>query len=1408
MNGDFTFLPRKVRARADSRGDQVALGFLDDGEEVTAELTWGALDTRTSDVAAVLSESFPEGARILLLFPPGLDFVIAFLACLRAGRVAVPAIPPDPHKPARSLSRLAHLVDDAAPVAVLSTAAVFPFRPILDEAVPTLARLPWIDVGEVPRVGRRVEDPREDGLAFLQYTSGSTAAPKGVRILRSNLSHNLHVIHGVAPKAPRASVSWLPQFHDMGLIEGILLPLDGGWPAWLMPPWAFLERPLRWLRAIERFGATRSGGPNFAYDLCVRKIEASTREKLDLSCWIQAYCGAEPIRASTLAAFAEAFASSRFSRSSWFPCYGLAEHTVLASCRTHAPFIVERLSAAALSRGEAEVARGERGIDVVCVGEIPPLVTLRVVDPETRRALPDGHIGEIWLRSGSVADGYWGDTQATREVFGATLAESMGGETFLRTGDLGYRREDRLFIVGRRKDVLIVRGENHHAHDVERTAEGAHPAIRRGCVCAVQREEGVGEGEGRPVVVCEVDDRLDDTGHAAVIAAVHRAVSFEHGIFVDVALVPKHTLPKTSSGKLQRRATAALLGAGEIAMPVRPAPALDRSPAEGSPMRAAQVTLARVTGLSLAEIDVEAPPACLPLDSLKAADAAAALGDLLGRTISLDVWGRAPSLRSLVEGTAALDAPWTQDLERPLPRPRPRRTGGGAILVTGGTGFVGRAVVAELLRRGKRVIVLARGAVGDSGLAGDVSCPRLGLGEARYHALARELDVVVHVAGAVNWVLPYGSLAPTNVGGTAEVITLCAEAGARLVHVSSQIVCHDGEAAPGSVVGDDEPASALRARLSHLPLGYASSKAVAELLVDHARHEGLSATIVRPSLVLGGKDGETSVDDVVAILLRACVEAGAAPDLDLPFSVCPRDHLARVLADLVDDGPALLHVGDESRSLREVVAWLALAGYDLALTPWEAWLARVEALGLHRRGNLRGLWPFFRAGTLRHYERSRRASISVGPTYRGAEPIDPAFLDDRVAAWRTASMLPPPPRRGARATAASRALPEPPRHVVVDGVSREVTSAQILPAITGSGLLSRLACGFCDRPVGVYPATLTLDDGRVLDVVLKAQARGDELRALCTGVARASSPRLAAALERHGHWLDVAAADARERALYGLELGALAQVRPRCFSAPDAAMGAPLVLERLRAGDQVEALDAVAEPWPIEAVGRAVRGLARMHAALRGPAASLSPVPWARAAGTRAAELAPLWEALFGHAKTRIDADVAAAAAPLVDDVGWAEVLAAAPVTLLHNDVNPRNLALRRAGSEAEIVLYDWELSALGPGTRDLAELLCWTLAPHTSAEVAFSLVRAHADVSAPGLDDDTLRAVFGASLAWLFLDRLTTYTVVSPVFELPWLGRVLATWRRLVRAFAPAGVLQRSICIPSSTTLPGGKPK
>lgn len=1385
------FLTRKLRRRAKTQGDKCALGFLEDGREITQSFTVEALDARIDDVASVLVDCIGENERVLLLFPPGLDFVVGFLACLRAGRIAVPAIPPEPHKPARSLARLGHLVDDARPALVLSTLAVTPFRSVLDEAVPMLGRLPWVDVSAVAHSARHVDDPVDDGVAFLQYTSGSTADPKGVRILRRNLIHNLRVIHGVAPDKPLASVSWLPQFHDMGLIEGILLPLDGGWPVWLMPPWAFLNQPLAWLEAIERFGAMRSGGPNFAYDLCVRKIERDIRAKLDLTCWKQAYCGAEPLRAGTLGAFADAFAPARFSASNWFPCYGLAEHTVLATCRTNEPYLVERLSTMRLARGQAIAAKDdERAIEVVCVGEIPPDITLCIVNSDEKQ-LPDGQVGEIYLHSGSVADGYWQDEQATQATFRATLKKSKAAQGqdkhYLRTGDLGYRRGNQLFIVGRCKDVLIVHGQNHHAHDIERTAEAAHAAIRRGCVCAVVPElEPVTNKETHPVVVCEIDGTIDDERRLAVTTAVHRAITRDHGITVNVALVAKHTLPKTSSGKLQRRATAQLVREGAIHVPCA-IPRIALSTINGhDSLHAACLAICCVSGLVPEEINIDLPPAQLPLDSLQTVDAIALLERLLERRLSMQTWADASSLRALVEGTVHIAEPWREDLERPLPHfERRRQRGSSTILVTGGTGLIGKALAIALRLRGQRVIVMARGADRIGGHSGDVARSQFGLDEATYRALVADVDVVMHVAGAVNWVLPYSSLASTNIDGTGHVLAFCAESGARLIHVSSQIVCHGMHDHSGLIVDDDEDPLVLRDRLSELPNGYAQSKAVSEWLVHRARQAGLDATVVRPALIPAAMD-DASPDDIVSILVRTFIEAGAAPNADWPFPICPRDHLVDVLVSLVDAGPPIVHVADESRSSREIIAWLVLAGYDVQLVSWNDWLARIQERELHTRNPLRGFWPFLRSGTLESYARPRRSVVRIRPEYRVNEPLDPAFIDERLRAWQKTGWLPKPQRSGACATAASRALPSTPRQVCVNGHQHQVIDARIEPVLSGGGILSRLAAGFCNRPVGVFPATLTLDNGHVLDVVLKASARGDELRALCTTVARVSSPALADALDEHGHLLDVGAAETRERALYRFARQSLPTFAPHCYSIfADLDHNEPLVLERLRLGNQVEKLDAVTSPWPFDQVRRVVHALAHMHATCQVRASDLDAIPWARPAGTKATMLLPLWKALFAHARTRIDAKIVAVAAPLLDDLGWSAALTSVPQTLLHNDVNPRNLALR-CGSTTDIVLYDWELAALGPSTRDLAEWLCYSLSPATTESEVFSLVRAHAAIAVSNLDDKTLRHAMGASLAWFFFDRLTTYTVVAPIYELPWLERVFNTWHKLMQWFHP----------------------
>jgi acyl-CoA synthetase (AMP-forming)/AMP-acid ligase II len=370
-----------------------------------------------------------------------------------------------------------------------------------------------------------------DSLGFLQFTSGSTSSPRGVMVTHGNLLHNLMSgFTGGETGHETVSVSWLPVTHDMGLIEGVLQPAFSGCPAYLMSPGSFLQRPMRWLTAMSRYRATRSGGPNFAYDLAVSRGVYAERLALDLSQWTSAYNGAEPVRADTMAAFAEAYGSAGFRASAFIPCYGLAESTLL------------------VSYGRWESADGTES--PVSCGAATSGTHVRVVDPVSDRVCRDGDLGEIRVAGPSVAQGYWNDDEETHRVF-VTMANSDA--RWLRTGDLGFLRNGRLYVTGRLKDLLIVRGAKHFPQDVERTTEALHPAIFRGGVTAVAVASGV-RGD-HVVVIAEIDPRQLERSRPMtdVIAAIREAIAEVHGIQLHaIALVRYGAVPKTTSGKPRR----------------------------------------------------------------------------------------------------------------------------------------------------------------------------------------------------------------------------------------------------------------------------------------------------------------------------------------------------------------------------------------------------------------------------------------------------------------------------------------------------------------------------------------------------------------------------------------------------------------------------------------------------------------------------------------------------------------------------------------------------------------------------------------------------------------------------------------------------------------------------------------
>jgi len=543
-----------VRHRAKYQPNDTAFTYLVDGETEQIHITNAELDRQARAIGAWLQSLRLTGERALLLYPPGLEFVAAFFGCLYAGVVAVPVYPPRRN---RSLARIQAIADDAQARVALTTDVVLQrVEPVIDDT-PSLKQLTWLATCHVPDgMDDRWKRPdvHGDTLAFLQYTSGSTGTPKGVVLNHANLLHNSALIaHAFEHTRSGLGVFWLPSYHDMGLIGGILQPLYVGRPNILMSPMAFLQRPLRWLQAITRYGGTTSGGPNFAYDLCVRTITPEQRETLDLSSWRVAFNGAEPVRAETLERFIETFEPCGFRPEAFYPCYGLAEATLIVSGGYAFDETVTRwFDAEALLRGEAVDAErnAQNARALVGCGQTMPDQKIVVADPETQVSCEPGNIGEIWVSGPSVAQGYWRRQDATETTFRAYLKDTGEGP-FLRTGDLGFMADGELFVTGRIKDLIIFRGVNYYPQDIEQTVQNSHGDLRPNACAAFTLEV---DGQERLIVVQEFERRRKGD-FAAVFQAIRRAVAVEHELALDaIVLLKAGSIPKTSSGKIQRHA--------------------------------------------------------------------------------------------------------------------------------------------------------------------------------------------------------------------------------------------------------------------------------------------------------------------------------------------------------------------------------------------------------------------------------------------------------------------------------------------------------------------------------------------------------------------------------------------------------------------------------------------------------------------------------------------------------------------------------------------------------------------------------------------------------------------------------------------------------------------------------------
>jgi acyl-CoA synthetase (AMP-forming)/AMP-acid ligase II/acyl carrier protein len=644
-------LMRRLDRHAREKPQAIAFRFIRSPDFSSDDLSFAALRARALGIAQALRQRHAEGSRVLLVLPPGLDYIASFLGCLYAGAIAVPIYPPRRNRPPERF----------ATVALNSTARFAIARPDVRQQIestlsPTLLRdidLTWLTPDGELGNGEAWALPYvdTDTPAFLQYTSGSTAEPKGVVVTHGSLAHNISLLEEPFDMAAAdvLALSWLPPFHDLGLIGNLLAAVHHGVTEVLMSPQAFLGDPLSWLRAISHFRATASAAPNFAYDLCASRATPAALETIDLHCWKTAFNGAEPIMPATLERFARTFAPCGFSPNAFCPGYGLAEATLVVSAQRRgtgaivAGFDREELrqhrvqptdDSARGTRlvGSGVVLGGTEAIATTSEGKNGSAMNSRphrvlIVDPDTRRLCAPNAVGEIWVSSPSVAPGYWANSEATRETFRARL-QPAGEGPFLRTGDLGFLHAGQLFVAGRRKDLIIIGGTNHYPQDIELTARAAHPALAEAAGAAFSIMSDDGE---TLAVVHEINLQHRSADFPAVAAALRSTISETHQLAVThFALVRFASLPKTSSGKIQRNRCRELFLAGgldayittqtETARVALPAPGVGESPLSSDDFKRLHAGIARILAITSATLDPDAPLLQQGMSSLRAVE--------------------------------------------------------------------------------------------------------------------------------------------------------------------------------------------------------------------------------------------------------------------------------------------------------------------------------------------------------------------------------------------------------------------------------------------------------------------------------------------------------------------------------------------------------------------------------------------------------------------------------------------------------------------------------------------------------------------------------------------------------------------------------------------------------------------
>ncbi len=941
---------------ADEQPGKLLYSYLDVNGDPIESYTYASFLHRTQAIAGHLRKEgrFAPGDRLLLAYPPGLEMICAFFGCVRAGLIPVPVYPPSSRGFQSALYKMVHIAKDCQTSGVLTSRDYQASLKInlARSGVSTsgvdvdyISSLPWIASEEFVDTisGQLPSDPSK--ILFLQYTSGSTMEPKGVVVTHENILNTCPLV--IDHPSP-VVVSWLPQYHDMGLIGCYLYPALKGGTTYGFAPMDFIQRPILWFDAITTYRATATAAPNFAYDYCLRagRLSKESLEACDLSSLRVLMCAAEPVKPDTYLRFLEAFQSYGLKSESFYVAYGLAENTLAVSLGgRNIVSVNKRAFALGKARMTTEVSEIDGATQIISCGTPLPGLDVRIVDPEGHFALKSERIGEIWVAGSGKCEGYWNNPELNLKQFRARLVDDTPyDDGFLRTGDMGFMYDGELYVCGRIKDMIILRGQNYYPQDIEHVVEKSSGLIRHNCVAAFQVQE---DSEPALAIVAEVKNLKALPEARKIAAAIRNYLNVE---VAKISLIAPRSIPRTSSGKIMRHKTKQMWLQGQFTVVSEFSREKDAGNVScDSGMHStfaelkARYNLTGQESYNLVEAGLDSLDLVVFMHELKELlkDKGA---EMLARQVDIGVIQRvsvaelfglaeqlecAPeealvhlrhSLAAFREEQCATEKQTMSNdrkliFDPPVPSPMPEIPMPKQVLLTGGTGFIGPFLIKSLLeqtqakiyvlvrssdeKQGKQRLRAAMESMGPCGagllemfearvnpVCGDLGQPRLGLMQEVWDFLAKEIDTVFHNGATVNYLFNYDLMREANVLGTNEVVRLAFEGRSKeFNYVSTTFVF--GWAVKSVLYETD-----LNENMELLDFGYSQSKWVAEQVVIDARNRGLSARIFRPALVSPSVTGGGNNFDIAVRLVAFMVNHGIGVDTLNQVSFVPADIVA------------------------------------------------------------------------------------------------------------------------------------------------------------------------------------------------------------------------------------------------------------------------------------------------------------------------------------------------------------------------------------------------------------------------------------------------------------------------------------------------------------------------------------